>query len=166
MKAIHEYILATAEGLLVGGRLLDYGCGRGEIVLAARKRGIEAYGCDTFYGGAPERSKLVGQLDTFVFEMKDGIIPFPNAHFECVVSNQVLEHIDDWSPSLAEINRVLKPGGVLLALFPTREAWREGHIGIPFAHWFGRTSRMRRPYTSLMRRLGFGYFKKGKQISQ
>ena len=35
---------------------------------------------------------------------------------------------------LAKISRVLKPGGMVLSLFPDKGVWREGHCGIPFLH--------------------------------
>jgi SAM-dependent methyltransferase len=61
---------------------------------------------------------------------------------------------------LQEIHRILKPGGAALSLFPSRDVFREGHIGIPFAHWFPRGSRARFYYTWALRSMGLGTWKK------
>jgi hypothetical protein len=54
---------------------------------------------------------------------------------------------------------VLRPGGVVLSVFPSRDVWREGHIGIPFSHWFSPDSRARFYYTWALRSLGLGTWK-------
>ena len=144
--------------------MLDYGCGRGEVVEAARAAGVDMVGADIFYAGNDSRAVVTakGILGTTVFEIHDGRLPFPDASFDLVVSNQVLEHVKDLDQVLREIARVLRPGAPLLALFPPLETWREGHCGIPFAHRFSRGSRLRFAYMLLMRSVGFGYHKDGK----
>jgi SAM-dependent methyltransferase len=138
-----------------GGRMLDYGCGRGEVVLAGRQAGMDIYGTDVFYQGA----KTQLPESPFLSELRDGHIPFNDASFDLVTNNQVMEHVENLDFVLAEIYRVLKPGGTVLSIFPARDVWREGHIGIPFSHWFPRGSRMRFYYTWLLRFLGLGTWK-------
>jgi SAM-dependent methyltransferase len=70
-----------------------------------------------------------------------------------------MEHVEDLDAVLAEIARVLKPGGIALSVFPSSDVWREGHIGIPFSHWFRSGSRVRFYYTWLLRSLGLGTWK-------
>lgn len=147
-----------------GGRkraILDFGCGAGLVVAEGRAAGLEIWGADVYYGGSETRrdAEAAGLLGTAIREIRDGCIPFPDATFDLVVNNQVLEHVEDLDRELAGIHRVLKPGGAALSLFPSRDVWREGHIGIPFAHWFGRGSRARLPYAWALRSLGFGYWK-------
>ena len=52
----------------------------------------------------------------------------------------------------------------MLALFPSDEVWREGHIGIPFSHWFKKQQGYRLYYVLLMRVIGLGYGKQKKPI--
>ena len=54
---------------------------------------------------------------------------------------------------------MLCAGGLALSLFPARDVWREGHIGIPFAHRLPRGSRLRFGYTWALRSLGLGTWK-------
>jgi SAM-dependent methyltransferase len=49
-------------------------------------------------------------------------IAAPDASFDCVVCSHVLEHVDD-AKALAEIHRLLKPGGVALIMLPVIEGW-------------------------------------------
>src|SRR5207302_1342424 len=59
-------------------------------------------------------------------------IGFPADTFDLVVSTSVLEHVMDVDPVMAEIARVLKPGGVALHLYPTkRRFWIEPHMFVP-----------------------------------
>jgi SAM-dependent methyltransferase len=50
------------------------------------------------------------------------LIQEPDAGFDCVVCSHVLEHVDD-KKALAEVYRVLKPGGVALIMLPVIEGW-------------------------------------------
>jgi SAM-dependent methyltransferase len=141
--------------------ILDFGCGAGRLVAEARAAGLNMQGADVYYKGSTTRAEAAaaGLLGTAVREIRDGSLPFPDAAFSLVVNNQVLEHVENLDRELAEIHRVLKPGGTLLSIFPSHDVWREGHIGIPFAHWFRRGSRARFLYAWALRSLGFGYWK-------
>ena len=166
MHINHQYVLDFCEqrrkSVPQGSfAALDYGCGKGETVIAGRERGLEIYGAEAFYEGSniyPE-IEASGLFGTIIRRVKDGRLDFPENYFDVVVSNQVFEHVSDLDAVLNEIKRVLKPGGVTLDLFPSRDVWREGHCGIPFVHWFPKTSRLRRPYMLILRRLGMGKFK-------
>jgi SAM-dependent methyltransferase len=144
-----------------GGRTLDYGCGAGRLVLAGRDKGLEMFGTDVFYGGSTTRAEVeaAGLLGSVIREMPDGRIPFEAGMFDLVVNNQVMEHVEDLDATLAEIHRVLKPGGSVLSVFPSKDVLREGHIGIPFSHWFRPGSRMRFWWTWALRSAGLGTWK-------
>ncbi len=143
-----------------GGRVLDYGCGAGKLVLAGRANGLDMFGTDLFYGGSETRAEAASLIGTVIRELNpDGSIPFPDEYFDLVTNNQVMEHVQDLDAVLSEIARVLRPGGRVLSLFPSRDVWREGHIGIPFSHWFPKGNWLRFVYTWCLRSLGFGTWK-------
>jgi SAM-dependent methyltransferase len=161
-----QWILDKTTGNIV--RVLDYGCGAGEIVQELRKRGVDAFGCDVFYD-AGDRSKLVdpalfGSAIRKMEADKGYAIPFDDASFDFVVNNQVMEHVEDLDGVLVEIRRVLKPGGTVLSLFPHKGVWREGHCGVPFLHWFPKNTRARVYYAAACRIFGLGYHKENKSI--
>lgn len=158
----YAYIATEAERMLrPGGLVLDYGCGKGRFVELARSLDLDCEGCDRFEG---PWSSWIDDLPEgargHVSRMEGNAIPFPDAQFDLVVSNQVFEHV---SPSLLpetlnEIRRVLKPGGALLFLFPTRETWYEGHFGLYFPHLLPLGSRLQFHYLRLAHKLGLGLY--------
>jgi SAM-dependent methyltransferase len=91
-------------------RVLDLGCGAGGSVdlFRARDPGVEWVGLDV--PGSPEargRTRSDARFEDF-----DGIsMPFADASFELVYCKQVLEHVRQPEPLLAEVRRVLVPGG-------------------------------------------------------
>ena len=115
-----------------GIRMLDFGCGSGEIVKDLRERDVAAFGCDPFYDGGDYMKSIDADLlkGGIIKKMKGSTIPFDNASFDFVVNNQVMEHVEDIDTVLAEIQRVLKPGGSVLSIFPVAGVWREVHYGV------------------------------------
>jgi SAM-dependent methyltransferase len=149
---VHHVVTSGAR------KVLDYGCGAGEVVAELRRRGVDCHGADVFYGGSPFKSRELEQLvaDGVIRHFREGEpVPFPDGTFDLIISNQVFEHVVDLEPTVAELDRLLAPGGVMYHHFPSREVLREGHIGIPLAHRLP-PGRVRTAYTVVLRRLGFG----------
>jgi SAM-dependent methyltransferase len=144
-----------------GARVLDFGCGAGRLVQAGLAAGLDMAGADVYYGGSKTRAEAerLGLLGAALREIRDGRLDYATASFDLVVNNQVLEHVADLDAALAEIHRVLKADGAVLSIFPARDVFREGHIGIPFSHWFPKNSRLRFYYVRGLRRLGLGTWK-------
>jgi SAM-dependent methyltransferase len=114
----HVAAYAAAAELLPDGRVLDLGCGVGHSfhLLAPR----ESVGVDI------EPEALAGQQrETHVADMR--ALPFPAASFASVLSVQSLEHVPDPERVVAEVRRVLAPGG--LAVFVTPNALTFGLPG-------------------------------------
>jgi ubiquinone/menaquinone biosynthesis C-methylase UbiE len=173
MNKNHCYFLQKAmlvSQLYTNAKILDYGCGKGEIVVAGRKEGLNIYGTDNFYDGEPnylEEVKKTNLLNHAIFKLENNNkITFQDREFDFVISNQVVEHIEYLETALSEIYRVMKPNGVFIARFPIQETVYEGHIGIPFAHWFYPKSKFRYYYTLFLRSLGLGYHKADKSNLQ
>ncbi len=95
--------------LPAGGRALDVGCGVGMRFHAARFD--EVCGVDL----APRRLKVARELYTEVSVASVLALPYPDAFFDAVVSVDVMEHIPApvKDQALAEMMRVLRPGGVM-----------------------------------------------------
>jgi ubiquinone/menaquinone biosynthesis C-methylase UbiE len=62
-------------------------------------------------------------------------LPFEDESFDVVISHHVIEHMQDQSLHLMEINRVLKPGGACYFATPNRNFLLEPHYRIPFIHY-------------------------------
>ena len=67
-------------------------------------------------------------------------IPYPDGSFDFVLSHDVLEHVEDPRISVAEIRRVLRPGGLSFNVFPVYFGALSHHLdyvaNIPGLHWF------------------------------
>lgn len=143
----YRYLLAWARAMSArrpGAQILDFGCGPGLVVRSARGLGLDLVGADVFYGGEEDRKEVVaaGLLGTAVQEISGGRIPYGDAAFDLVLSNQVFEHVEDLGGTIDEVARVMKGDALLLALFPTQEVVREAHCGVPFLHWVSRERRL------------------------
>jgi len=169
MSINYQYLLRVVEQYAKENPsivVLDYGCGRGEVIKLARSKNIDMFGADVFHNG-PSVIKRLSEEKLFgntIREIRDDRIPFSDRFFDLVISNQVFEHVPDLDKVFHEIQRVLKPTGTMFALFPSKEIFREGHTGIPFLHRFSK-NKFRYTYTLAMRNLGFGRSKKPKELS-
>ena len=82
---------------------------------ALRDRGAIVTGFDTSAGMVElARRRLGGDADLRVAELGSPL-PFPDDTFDDVTASLVLHYLQDWGPALAELRRVLKPGGRLIA---------------------------------------------------
>ena len=118
LAALHRKMVELA-GIRSGERILDVGCGPGRLAIAAGPAG-EACGIDP----APEMVELARrnaartgvsvQFEVGVIEA----LPYPSDHFDVVLSSLMLHHLPDELKrrGLAEVHRVLKPAGRLLAV--------------------------------------------------
>lgn len=80
-------------------------------------------------------------------------LPFTDGYFDVVISNHVIEHVGDSTAQarhLAEMNRVLRPGGIGYLAVPNRWMLVEPHYQLAFLSWWPR--RWRTPYLRMMRR--------------
>jgi SAM-dependent methyltransferase len=106
-KGLHENISALAEK--VSGKILDVGCGQKpyeKLFRFSQYIGLELDSPDN------RRSK---KADYFYDGLK---FPFRDGEFDSVVTNEVFEHVFNPADFLREINRVLKPAGMLLMTAP------------------------------------------------
>src|SRR5580692_1662483 len=101
-------------GDVTGRRILDAGCGSGPLFAALRDRGAVVTGIDRSAGMLEQaRRRLGDDADLQVAELGSPL-PFPDDAFDDVTASLVLHYLRDWGPALAELRRVLKPGGRLI----------------------------------------------------
>lgn len=107
----HRAQYALCEPFFGPGRLLDLGCGIGHSVDLLAPR--ETVGVDN------EPLVLAGQArETHAADMRE--LPFPVASFKSVLSVQSIEHVPDPERVVAEVDRVLEPGGTGVFVTPNR----------------------------------------------
>jgi SAM-dependent methyltransferase len=102
-----------------GCRVLELGCGPGTLWLEnlERRPGEAEIILSDFSAGMVEKAQenLAGKMAVH-FEIIDArAIPYPEASFDSVIANHMLYHVPERDQALAEIRRVLQPGGRLFA---------------------------------------------------
>ncbi|MFV5995265.1 class I SAM-dependent methyltransferase [Streptomyces sp. NPDC056231] len=106
-------MLALA-GYVVGRQILDAGCGSGPLTAALRDRGAVVTGIDASAGMVElARRRLGDNVALCVADLRYRL-PFADGAFDDVVASLVLHYLEDWGPTLAELRRVLRPGGRLI----------------------------------------------------
>lgn len=118
--------------------IMDFGCGSGKMVQELRDLGYDAYGCGTRFI-YPESVDTAGMLERNVIrpiDIKNYRLPFENNSFDFIFSHSVFEHVKNYSESIAEIARVLKPSGYCIHFFPPRYNFVEAHVYVPLSSVF------------------------------
>ncbi|MBX7159538.1 MAG: class I SAM-dependent methyltransferase [Acidimicrobiia bacterium] len=117
------------------GAVLDSGCGEGygTAALAAARAGSLVVGVDLFADAARHAGATYAG-DAAAFACADtSSLPFADAAFAAVVSLQVIEHLEDPDRYVAEVARVLAPGGIFACATPNRLTFTpEGRPKNPF----------------------------------
>lgn len=108
-----------------GGRLLEIGCGNGAALQLMQQKGWRVIGLD-FDEGAVSNARSKG------LDVRHGQLSaqaFADESFDAVVMSHVIEHVPSPAELLAECRRILKKGGVLVALTPNADSSVHRHYG-------------------------------------
>jgi ubiquinone/menaquinone biosynthesis C-methylase UbiE len=142
-RRFRERLLAPAR-LRPGERVLDVGCGTGSLAIAAKRQAGPAgdvHGIDaspSMVARARHKARRAAVDVTFSIGVAESL-PYPNSQFDVVLSTVMLHHLGRAARpiALAEMGRVLKPGGRLLAVDfagarhghgPLMHFHRHGHV--------------------------------------
>ena len=112
----------SLAGDLRGKRVLDVGCGRGELVIQSAMRGAEAWGIDyaqaaiDIADGALRTVAATLREHTHVQQADVKALPFEDGFFDVVFMMDVVEHLypHELAQALDELHRTIRPGGRLV----------------------------------------------------
>jgi len=144
----HDYrealILRRLLPALPGPRVLNAGCGAGSLTLRLADAGVEVTSVDASPAFVARASALVAErhpgreLPVSIGDL--AALDLPDATYDGAVCGEVLEHLDDDRAALAELRRVLRPGGVLAITVPAGP-WRYSWVDL----WAGHRRRYSAP---------------------
>ncbi|BCQ24034.1 glycosyltransferase [Caballeronia sp. NK8] len=120
LEHMHRYVVARK--LAAGKRVLDIACGEGYGSFALAHAASSVIGVDISEDAIHHATKAYSQ-NGLPLEFKIGSaaeIPLPDASVDLVVSFETIEHHDQHEEMIAEIRRVLKPGGCVIISSPNK----------------------------------------------
>jgi len=104
------------------GRLLELGCGQGELLVEAQRLGYDVTGVEYSSSAAACAQQRLGPNGTVhCGELEK--LPLPPASFDVCVLCDVIEHVRDPLAYLKHIHRLLKPGGTIYVATPSLDSW-------------------------------------------
>jgi SAM-dependent methyltransferase len=123
-------LMEERRPLAAGDRVLEVGCGLGQYLAKAAERVEHVVGVDICLPFLVlTRKRLAGRGLLVAAEAER--LPFPSGSFAAVIAADVIEHLADQRRSLAEMGRVLQPGGPLFLSTPNRFSLTpEPHVGL------------------------------------
>jgi SAM-dependent methyltransferase len=116
-----------------GGRILDLGCGTGDLARYLSGTGFQVTGCDVSARMLTRAAAAdpAGRVDWVRLSPCWQALPFSDGAFEAVIVSSVLEYLGSPAAALAECARVVRPGAVVLATVPDLThpvRWLEGAL--------------------------------------
>ncbi|MBF6608733.1 MAG: class I SAM-dependent methyltransferase [Flavobacterium sp.] len=125
-QIVRKYAVNKKVNLLSNreiGRLLDVGCGTGDFLLAAKLKGWDVIGIEP-----NERARSLATEKGLDF--KPDLQSLPDNSIDVVTMWHVLEHVPDYNHQMAELKRVLRPGGSIFIAVPNFKSYD--------AHFYGK----------------------------
>ena len=151
-------MIQTSSAELLHGKIFEIGVGLGAYLSRLEQDAQQAVGLDVEHERPLQAHQHVDQIICGVGEF----LPFPGNYFDLILSNEVLEHVDDDRKSIQEMVRTLKPGGRIILFCPNRGYpfethgifWRRDYKfgNIPLVNYLPNPlrNRRRRPLKSLL----------------
>jgi|APSaa5957512535_1039671.scaffolds.fasta_scaffold49792_2 ubiquinone/menaquinone biosynthesis C-methylase UbiE len=142
--------------------LLDIGCFTGGRLIAwsenYKLKKIFGIDINPIFKKAGEEFAKEKNIDA---EFETGVgekLPYMDSSFDFVVSTDTFEHVQNLELSIDECFRVLKPGGMLLAVFPQYLQPFESHLNfvtnLPCLHWFFNSKKISEKYFEILNERG------------
>ena len=95
-------------------KLLEIGCGRGEVLGSFQRLGLDCSGVDI----STSSSKNLGNIDIRKIDISNDKLPYKDDTFDIVYHKSLIEHLFSPLNLMDETYRVLKPGSIVIILTP------------------------------------------------
>lgn len=151
-KRVRYIVNALASHAPSAAKILDIGCGNGNISRALGSLGYQVKGID-FSAKAIAYAKTKNTFSNVQFDVLSAEAIADSEQFDVIICSEVLEHLSQPAQLTATIARILQPGGLLIATVPNGWGPREALITQP-VQWLNRTF-FKNAITGLKSSLGY-----------
>ena len=117
LQYFHESLNKTT---LPPAKILDFGCGTGNLALYLSQRGYQTTACDI----AEEMLKMAieadysGKVDWQLLSPRWQALPFEDEAFDAIIASSTFEYLESVELAIAECSRILRPNGTLAITVP------------------------------------------------
>lgn len=129
MKTATGALYVDALVKLIGpgsAKLLEVGCGHGEVLMEARKRGFAVSGIEISPHAAAVANGRLGLQAVQVGSIEE--VSLPPGHFDAILAADVIEHVRDPKGFLMRARALLSPGGVVVLVTPSLDSWTRRYL--------------------------------------
>lgn len=151
-KLTVEIVDHIAPRIAPGARVVDIGCGVGDLLVEVRRRqpGITVAGLD-FSQRAVDGARAALPDGSFRQFVIDQTLPYEANSFDVVLCTDVLEHLERPRTVAAELVRICRPGGLVAIVVPDGDVdqffghywfWNERSLTQLLAHWHPQVTRL------------------------
>lgn len=155
LKRLDFIVNSIQSKLTIGAKILDVGCGNGNISLALGSLQYNVLGVD-IDSTSVEKATQINTFSNVNFELLDANSFNLKEEFDAIVCSEVLEHLDNPIELVRSIYSILKPGGVFVATVPNGWGPREVMITKPM-QWLHH-NKMDRFILKIKKALGYSNF--------
>ncbi len=128
-------------GELANTRILEISCGMGGTLVALAQAGAQPVATEfnRDYCQISKHRAARYDLNLPILNAVGEAVPFADNSFDLAICWDIVEHVQDPAAMLAELRRVIRPGGRVLLTIINRWAWRDPHYHIRGINWLPRT---------------------------
>ncbi len=127
-----SYMTAMLTNFTPGGRVMDIGCGTGEMLQVLQKHQFQAFGLDYSLKMLQAVSKSISDQRVPLINGEIEALPFKDETFDGLICAGVIEYLNEDQQALSEIARILKRGGFAIITLSNRLS--PARIFEPVAH--------------------------------